>query len=282
MIKECSNPSCTIKFNTERSARLYCSRSCSNQDRQRRFLKDANEFVIISSGGGVQSAAMVAMVISGKMPKPDMVVMVDTGYEKTSTLDYTNNILIPECNKINLPFNIIKTKDNRVIDESGLVRIPAFKLLQDGNIHKLNTYCNSGWKVATIKRYIKSLGIRKAVSLIGISTDESKRQRKSHSDWIVNRYPLIEYSMSRYQCLFLIRSLGWPDPVKSSCFICPLQHDNDWEYMKEKYPHDYKRAVDIDNEIEAHNKDIYLHKSMTRLRDIVWQCDVASRYGGAG
>lgn len=273
MIKICAYPLCNIEFHTERSVVNYCSRACSNKDRQRIQMQDVKEWQVISCGGGVQSAGMIACVITGKLPKPDMVVMVDTGYEKQSTMDYVHDVLIPACNRIELEFNIIKTKDNAIFNKE-LILIPAYKRLEDGQTGKFRTRCNNGWKQVAIKRYLRSQDIKKGYSWIGISIDEAKRQRESQQDWLSNRYPLIEIGMSRYDCLYLVRSLGWDDPPKTACIMCPANHDDEWELMKQQYPTDWQRCLEIDNDIEKHNDNIYLHKSLRRLRDIIWRCDV--------
>ena len=277
MQKFCKNPECKQEFNTDRSKVEYCSRACSNEDKYRVRTEGIKEFNVISSGGGVQSTAMIAMVYKGELPKPDLVLMVDTGYEKRGTLDYTRRVLIPACNKIGVEFKILNTPDNRLFNESGMILIPAFKKIEDGKIQRLYTMCSGNWKAAVMRKYLRSIGIKKAKSWIGISIDESERQKQSNLKWISNHYPLVEMNMSRYQCLYLIRSLGWPSPARSSCIMCPLQHDDEYELMKSEYPEDYQRVVRMDNEIEKVNSNIYLHRSMVRMRDIIWQCDLMGK-----
>lgn len=274
MKKTCKNPACNKEFETERSKTEYCSRGCSNKDKQRVSMDGVKEWNVISCGGGVQSTAMIALVYSEKLPKPDLVLMVDTGYEKRGTLDYAQKVLIPACDKIGLKFKMLKTPNNAIFNEQGMIVIPAFKRTEDGTEQKLYNMCSGPWKVAVMRRYLRSLGIRKARSWIGISTDEAKRQKQSRQDWLSNHYPLVELGISRYQCLFTIRRLGWPDPARSSCIMCPLQHDDEYELMKSEYPADYQRVVNMDNEIEKIDPYIFLHKSMTRMRDIIWRCDV--------
>lgn len=274
MPRICRNPDCQNPIKSNRTAREYCSRACANRDRQRVLNETEKEYQILSCGGGVQSAAMIALFVSGKIETPDMVVMVDTGYEQTSTLNYVNDVLMPACQSKAIPFHMLHTQDNTLWSKTGLILIPAFKQLEDGSIQRLYTLCNGGWKLTVIKKFLRSQGIKRAASWIGISTDEAKRQRKSHQEWLRNRYILIEKNMSRYDCLYLVREQGWPDPQHSSCIMCPQQHDDEWERMKANHPQDYQRCVEIDNEIEERNENIYLHKSMRRLRDIVWRCDV--------
>ena len=214
MVKTCKNPECGKEFTTNRSTVDYCSRACSNRDRQRVLTESEREHQVLSCGGGVQSSAMIALFVSGKVQSPDMAIMVDTGYEKTATMKYVHDILIPACESKGVPFHILHTPDNSLWSKSGMIFIPAFKLMPDGGSQKLYTLCYGGWKLTVIKKYLRSQGIKRGASWIGISTDESKRERKSHQQWLRNRYPLLELKMSRYQCLFLIRSLGRQDPPR--------------------------------------------------------------------
>lgn len=280
MKKQCKNPECPLpnrEFETNRSKVDYCSRPCNNKDKQRVRMEGVKEWQVLSCGGGVQSTAMIAMIYSGELPKPDLVLMVDTGYEKHGTLDYASRVLIPACNKIGIEFKFLNTPDNRIFNASGMIVLPAFKKMEDGSTQRLYTMCSGTWKVALMRQYLRSIGVKKAVSWIGISTDESQRQRQSNLEWISNRYPLVEKDVSRYRCLYLIRSLGWPDPARSSCIMCPLQGDAEFELMKSEYPDDYQRVVDMDNQIEKYNPNVFLHRSFTRMRDIIWECDVLGR-----
>lgn len=279
MITTCLNPNCLLPgkaFATERSARRYCSSTCANQDRQRRLLSSVPEINVLSCGGGVQSTAIVGLIYAGTLPRPDLLVMVDTGYEKRGTLEYVDTILRRACAKMAIEFVMLRTPNNdSVFSQSGVLLIPAYKVLPDGTVQKLPTRCSGPWKAEVIRRYLRSRGVAKARMWLGISTDEADRQRVSKQGWVTNYYPLLDLNISRYQCLYTIRSLGWPDPARSSCIFCPNQKDDEYELLKSEYPVDYQRVVVIDNDIERRDPSLFLHRSLTRMRDIIWRCDVA-------
>lgn len=48
-----------------------------------------------SCGGGKQSAAIGALIVSGKLEKPDLALIVDTGREKSTTWQYYDTVLKP-------------------------------------------------------------------------------------------------------------------------------------------------------------------------------------------
>lgn len=50
---------------------------------------------IFSHGGGTQSAAITALIVQGKLPKPDFVCIVDTERERQSTWDYLDAVIRP-------------------------------------------------------------------------------------------------------------------------------------------------------------------------------------------
>ena len=45
-----------------------------------------------SYGGGTQTAAIAVLILQGRLPKPDIAVMADTGREIASTWDYLRNL----------------------------------------------------------------------------------------------------------------------------------------------------------------------------------------------
>lgn len=55
-----------------------------------------------SYGGGTQSVAIAALIIQGRLPKPDYAVIADTGMEKQSTWDYMDNVTNPALKSIGL------------------------------------------------------------------------------------------------------------------------------------------------------------------------------------
>ncbi len=50
---------------------------------------------IFSSGGGTQSAAITALIVQGRLPKPDFVCIVDTERERSTTWQYLDAVIRP-------------------------------------------------------------------------------------------------------------------------------------------------------------------------------------------
>lgn len=268
--KECGN-----EFETNRAARDYCGRTCANRvrTRQREKAKPALKPKIVwSCGGGVQSSAIAALIIKGRLPKPDYAVMVDVGYEKASTWENVCGVLQPALAQVGVNLQIIKTTDyrtNELFDASGHLIIPAYRLFEDGTKTKFNTHCSGPWKQKVVMKWLRDQGVEAARDWLGITTDEARRVRTSNIKWFAYEYPLIRLGMDRVDCHTLIYSMGWERVLHSSCYLCPQQDDEQWRYIKNNYPDDWAEAVAMDKRIREIDAGLYLHRSCLPLDEWV-------------
>jgi len=248
----------------------YCSRTCSNRHRRIKERQENKTYTVWSCGGGVQSTAIAALIYTGAISKPDYAVMVDTGFEKTEVMNYVNQITIPKMQEVGVALNIIKTSDyvkQEIVDANGYCIIPIFKK-KEGGVQKLRTSCNDKWKVSVIRKWLLEQGVKQYISLIGISTDEAHRQRKAHKKYYKNTYPLIEFGMDRQDCIDYITRLGWPEPPRSSCFICGQQDDGAWWRMAMLWKEDFNKAEAIEKKLQKIDSSLYLHRSCKPIGEI--------------
>lgn len=56
-------------------------------------------FEVFSSGGGTQSCCISVMILQGRLPKPDFVVIADTGREMPTTWQYLDAVVRPAFKK---------------------------------------------------------------------------------------------------------------------------------------------------------------------------------------
>lgn len=67
---------------------------------------------VLNFGAGVQSTALLALITLGKLPRPDRVIMADTGWEPPEVLAHAE-----DCRKVcdyhNLPFDIVRLANIR-------------------------------------------------------------------------------------------------------------------------------------------------------------------------
>ena len=259
---------CGETFATHHIKQECCSQSCSAKLKAQRYREtnEKNKVTAWACGCGVESTAIAALIVLGAIPKPDYSYFVNSGFEKRRTLEHLHSHLIPELKKAGVELHVIEPDSNRLI-VNGRVIIPLFCKTNDGKDCKLPSRCGQ-WKVPHSKRWLRGQGVTRCDCLIGISTDESKRQRESFSWWYQHRYPLIEMGISRRDCEDIIARIGWPDAPRTSCYLCPNQHNADWQEMKDNYPDDFQKAIEAEAEVQHINSGFYLHQRCVPLNDV--------------
>jgi hypothetical protein len=232
-----------------------------------------------SCGGGVQSAAIAALICRGRLPKPDISLMVDTGREKETTWEYVHGTLIPNLRNVGVELVIVKTSDYATVDlysSKGDLLLPVFT--GDG---KMPTFCSNEWKSRVCHRYLRTLGVEKCRTWIGISADEMNRARVSRLAWNQNCYPFLEAEFKlyyrRHDCVEEVRRAGWGDAPRSSCFMCSNQSDAEWAAMTQA---DLERAAILEDAIRERDSGFFLHKSRVPLREATFDDSAGAMPGG--
>lgn len=228
-----------------------------------------------SSGGGVQSTAIAAMIVTGRLPKPDFAVMADTGREYTPVMKYLREVTIPALERVGVTLHIaphsLATVDLWSGAQGDTTVLPAFTT-KAGQIGKLPKYCSQEWKTRVVQRFCREHGINDAEQWIGFTTDEMDRMRVYRDDqpW-QHVYPLIDKRMSRGDCLALIDRLGWPSPPRSACWMCPFRSDEEWKLLKTESPEDLEKAIALEKELQQRDPDLWLHKSCKPIGEVKFQ-----------
>jgi hypothetical protein len=227
-----------------------------------------------SCGGGTQSGALAVLIGTGKLPKPDICFMTDTGREKSGTWPFVNDFIRPQLARVGAELTVIQASafggGAMFGGEDGKsVLMPGFTTL-GGRVSKLDPFCSGSWKRDVGERYLRSLGIEKARNWIGISIDEMRRVRKQHRSWLELWYPLIfGVRMARYQCVELIRSVGWTGAIPhSACYMCPNMADSEWIDMKLNWPEDFAAACAVEAEVRAVDPHWFCHPSCVPLAEV--------------
>lgn len=241
-----------------------------------------------SSGGGVQSTAIAALICKGILPKPDIAVIADTGREFTPVWSYMDEVVRPALNAVGVEMHVaphsLATVDLYSGKDGATLVVPAFTN-HSGDAGKLPKYCSQEWKVRVVQRFCRERGITDADQWIGFTIDEMERMRayREGRAW-QHVYPLIDLRMRRSDCLALIEEMGWPSPTGSACWMCPFRSDQEWQQMKAVAPEDFERAVRFDQEIREQDPTVYLHRSMQPLDQVDFdsQPDMFSKPCNAG
>ncbi len=72
--------------------------------------------------------------------------------------------------------------------------------------------------------------------MIGIAADEAHRQPDKIR-------PLVDWGITRADCVRIIESAGLPVPPKSGCWLCPFQGRVQWRLLRLQYPGLFEQAL---------------------------------------
>lgn len=240
---------------------------------------------IWNCGGGTQSAAIAALIILGRLPKPDLAVIVDTERERSSTWRYVDRWVIPGLAEVGVTLHRVPKSRYCTVDlwggeDGSTLLIPAFTTHGD-NIGKLPAYCSTEWKVRVVQRWATTEhSVTAATNWIGYSTDEERRAKSPGSGKWLRRFPLIEQGVSRIECYGIVRRLGWPQPPHSSCWMCPNHREGEWEEIKHDDPDDHTKAVALERDIRERDPSVWLHNTCRPLDAVTFDHRQEVMFGG--
>lgn len=228
-----------------------------------------NRLQVWSSGGGAQSAAIAALIVTGRLPPPDFAAIADTGYEQSTTWDYHDSVVVPALAVVGVTLHRVAAADFATVglyggaDRDSLL-IPAFTD-RSGDIGKLPGYCSNEWKRRVVQRWVSKNSKGPVDMWLGISTDEKRRAKQTKPGKWQNRWPLIELGMNRADCMAAVRAAGWPLPPRSSCWMCPNHTQAEWRDIRDNKPQDWQHAIKFDRAIRKRDPNAFLHPDCVPL-----------------
>ena len=235
-----------------------------------------NRTQVLSYGGGVQTVAMVALVLKGVLPRPEHIVIADTSREKSSTWDYLDEIVQPalerEGLRVERAAHDIATVD--LYAHNGDLLLPVYT-----ETGKLPTFCSNEWKKRVVQRWLRAQGVEQCDVWIGFSTDEQSRYESANHDtgWYQRTFPLYNLGLSWADCKVIIEGRGWPLPASSACWMCPNMDDAEWHEMKRDYPADFAKAIELETEVQEWDGAVWLHSSRQPLALVEFDANGHSR-----
>jgi len=216
---------------------------------------------MISWGGGVNSTAIIALHLLGKLKGKPEIVFADTGCEYPKTYEYINvvgNTLAKDGWKITVlrPY----THPEYYAPEIQGKYTNVYDYLWDKKYIPTHRYkaCNSRFKNTPLTKYAKG---RKY--MIGICGDELNRIKQNNN--II--YPLKDYT--RDGCAWLIGKAGLPIPHKTGCYFCYANKKKEWIYLKNNYPDLWKKSIALENNSKATFGTLPLQDKMNNWKDLL-------------
>lgn len=232
-----------------------------------------NRVQLWSCGFGRQSVLILGLVKLGILPRPDHVCGIDTNRERSSSWRYVEAVFKPELAQLGIPFTIIDRSKYATVDLVGgefedSILLPAYSSRTVGG-GKLPEFCSDHWKKRPVMRWAANQGGWKERGVdcwLGISADEKNRRRGQSTQWFRPVYPLLDMSPSHVSRVYTIcEQMGWPEPPRSSCWMCPNHTNDEWSEIKETDPDDFAKACELEKEVQQIDPDVWLHKSRVPL-----------------
>ncbi|WP_436499519.1 hypothetical protein [Actinokineospora sp. HUAS TT18] len=246
---------------------------------------------LLSLGAGVQSTAVLLLACEGVIPRFDMALFADTGWEPRAV--YANlDRLTAHAAKAGIPVRRVSAGNIRTdaLDpKHRFVSMPLHTLNPDGSRGLARRQCTSEYKIIPLKKAARELlgyphphrvprGVY-AEQAIGISTDEFTRAKHSGLRFLRNVFPLIDLGYDRTTCTEYLAGRGFGDTVKSACVGCPFHGNAGWRWIRDHDPHGWAEAVEFDRAIRdgyphatTHGQPLrgqyFLHRSCTPLDQV--------------
>jgi hypothetical protein len=223
--------------------------------------------VVLSYGGGTQTVAIVVLVAMGRLPRPGMVVMADTGREASETWEYAEAHVVPLLARLGLRLEVAphSLAKRDLYAPNGDLMLPA--VTAEG---RLPTFCSGEWKQRVVRRHLRAAGVGECDLWIGISKDEVGRAKDADRKWIRHRWPLLfDVPLTRAECRQVVIDYELPPPPRSSCWCCPHRRDPEWRRLRDHYPADWLGACELDQAIRERDQrgGVWLHRSRLPLAE---------------
>jgi hypothetical protein len=211
--------------------------------------KDRN---ILSYGGGVNTTALMILLINKKMPL-DEAVFADTGAELPETYE---NVRLAKLylSRRGIPLTVVNSRNGTLLKTCKRRRVIPSQLWR---------WSTRDYKITPIRAYYRSLGSH-IHEYLGIAYDEVERIKPSLDPKVTSDFPLVDEKMTRDDCRRIIEREGFPVPVKSGCYFCPFNTLDRWKYIWEHHGDLYRNALRLE-ENSKHFPKQKLHKLTLRV-----------------
>jgi len=191
--------------------------------------------MMISWSGGVNSTAIIALHLLGRLKGRPEIVFADTGCELPETYEYIDRVS-KYLQRTGWQITRLSPFTHPEIYPKS-VHSDLYAWLWDKKTIPGRSWkrCNSDFKRNPLKRYAKG-----RIQMIGICRDEPRRFK----DFKDIQYPVDIFT--RAECHNLIKEAGLPPAHKTSCFFCPLQSKGQWINLYRNHPALWQNAVALE------------------------------------
>lgn len=220
-----------------------------------------NEFTVLTCGGGVNFTALIWKWFSKGLRKPDLIIFADTGSERDRTYQHLtaiNNWLLsvgwPQIVRCHVKDG--KTKEQVKLHElclkTSTLPPPAFGFKSCSlrfKIEQVDIFLNNYQPSKDIwGKFRKLTDIKNKITrVVGFDADEDHRVNENDCSKYNVVHPLIDWDMSRDDCIESINNSPLPMPIKSSCYMCPNMKAQEIREMALNEPEALKMALKVED-----------------------------------
>lgn len=213
---------------------------------------------IVAFGGGVDSTAMIIGLINRNQPI-DLILFADTGGEKPHTYEHINTFSAWLKTKGYPEITVVKK-----VRKDGSIETLEEECLRRSSLPSIAygfKTCSQKHKIQPQEKFVNNWqpaldcwkSGNKVFRYVGYDADESHRAAnadKRDDPKYQNIYPLIEWDITREECIELIKEAGLTPPGKSACFFCPSSKKQEIVDLYNHYPDLMKRAIAMEQKAE--------------------------------
>ncbi len=196
--------------------------------------ENVRDTYVLSYGGGVNTTALMVLLVRKNMPF-DLAVFADTGAELPETYSYLE---VAQCylERHGVGLKVVRSKNGTLYDTCKRRKVIPSKLWR---------WSTRDYKITPIHAYYRSLGTP-IQEYLGIAYDEIERMKDNREPYITSRFPLIDWKMTREDCVKVIKSAHLPVPVKSGCFFCPFMDIPRWKALYTEHNDLFLKAMELE------------------------------------
>lgn len=118
----------------------------------------SGDLEVLSLGAGVQSTTLALLAVEGVLPKPDVAIFADTGWEPDAVYDHLER-LTATMTAAGIPVVVVSEGNLRsdALDLDKPIGLPVFVKNPDGSTGKKVRACTDRYKLRPIREHIRGL-----------------------------------------------------------------------------------------------------------------------------
>ena len=189
---------------------------------------------VLSFGGGVNSVALMVLLLSEGLPF-DEAVFADTGGEVPETYEYLD-VARGYLEAHGIPLTVVRKRGDSLYGTAWCRRVFPSAIWR---------WSTRDFKVNPIHRHYREVGGH-VNQYLAIAWDEVGRMKDSRVPYVTHLYPLVDRRITRAGCVKIIEEAGLPVPERSSCYFCPFNSAERWRWLHDNHPDLYAKAVALE------------------------------------